>query len=302
LLAKGYTVVGVDNFFSGYPHNMASFRDNPGFAFYERSITETGLLSELHRRHLDLAYCFHLAAVVSVPYSVAHPEETMEINHRATLALLGEAARLQVRAFVFAGSAAEYGDDTRMPLREDYPTEHGTHHVSPYGRAKFLASRPAGVALRCFNIYGPRQDPSSPYSGVISRFIEMGVKNEPLTIFGDGGQTRDFVYVADVVEAYLHAAGLHGSASGSPPSPAIYNVATGSAASVLELAENIKKLTGNSKDIVFLPERPGDIRHSLAAIERFWQATGWKPRMSLLDGLRETLEWARPASAPSVQT
>jgi UDP-glucose 4-epimerase len=299
LLALGHAVVGIDNFASGHRENMASFFDHPDFSFYERSIVEPGLLAALHRDHPQIQCCFHLAAIVSVPYSVAHPEETMEVNFHATCALLEEAARLQYSALVFAGSAAEYGADVRLPLQEEYATE-ATQHLSPYGRAKFLSStvvsasrQPHGVALRCFNIYGPRQDPSSPYSGVISRFIEAGCRNQPLTIFGDGQQTRDFVYVADVVEAYLQAAGLPGGFGLSPALQGIYNVASGQKTSILKLAQHIRGLTGNEQDLAFLPERPGDIRHSWAAISKLQHATEWHPQFALADGLKQTLDWAR---------
>lgn len=299
LLALGHAVVGIDNFASGHRENMAAFFDHPGFSFYERSIVEPGLLAALHPDHPRLQCCFHLAAIVSVPYSVAHPAETMEVNYHATCSLVEEAARLQYRTFVFAGSAAEYGADMRLPLREEYATA-ATHHPSPYGRAKFLSStavsasrQPHGVALRCFNIYGPRQDPSSPYSGVISRFIEAGCKDQPLTVFGDGQQTRDFVYVADVVEAYLHAAGLTGGPGLSPAPQGIYNVASGQRTSILELAQHIRGLTGNEQDLGFLPERPGDIRHSWATISKLQQATAWHPQVALADGLNQTVDWAR---------
>jgi UDP-glucose 4-epimerase len=299
LLALGHEVVGVDNFASGYRENMVEFLDHPRFTFYEQSIAEPGLLTALHLNHPQLRCCFHLAAIVSVPYSVAHPEETMNINAHATLGLLREAARLDFRTFVFAGSAAEYGADPRLPLQEEYASA-ATQHLSPYGRAKFLAScavgasrHPLGVALRCFNIYGPRQDPSSPYSGVISRFIEAGWKNQPLTIFGDGQQTRDFVFVADVVEAYLHAAGLPSGSDLSPAPPGIYNVASSKQTTITELAQHIRVLTGNGQDLAFRPERPGDIRHSLATITKLHAATGWLPQVSLPDGLRQTLDWAR---------
>jgi len=293
LLALGYHVVGVDNFSSGYPKNMASFFDHPAFLFHERSVCEAGLLADLRSCHtgLDLVCFFHLAAIVSVPYSLDHPEETMEVNLGATTALLREAEGLDSTAFVFAGSAAEYGNDERLPLIEEYAGE-DTVHVSPYGRAKFLASRavaasPHGVALRCFNIYGPRQDPGSPYSGVISRFADKAAAGEALTIFGDGQQTRDFIYVSDVVEAYIHAAGLARSASAVPNG--IYNVGTGKGTSVLELAQIVIELTGNRKPITFLPERPGDIRLSVASVAAFQKTAGWRPTISLADGLRRTL-------------
>jgi UDP-glucose 4-epimerase len=298
LLALDHRVVGVDDLSTGRLPNMDSFHAHPGFSFHQRSVVEPGLLTELIGRHPDIRVIFHLAAVVSVPYSLSHPDETMAVNYHATLGLLNEACRHGLDAFLFAGSAAEYGADTRLPLREDY-ADTTTRHLSPYGTSKFLASnaiassfQPRGIALRFFNIYGPRQDPSSPYSGVISRFLELSGSNQAISIFGDGQQTRDFIYVADAVDAYLHAAGLTEETCRAPVPPGIYNVANGRSTSILELADFIRELTGNRRDPCFAPERPGDIRHSLADIERLQRASNWKPQISLRDGLQRTLAWA----------
>ena len=298
LLALHHTVVGVDNFFSGFERNLINLREKPGFHFYERSVTERGLLSDLRRRHPELQYCFHLAAIVSVPYSMDHSEETMEINHGATVQLLEEAGSLGYKAFLFAGSAAEYGDDQRLPLREEYAGQ-GTVHPSPYGRSKYMASEavgasPIGVALRCFNIFGPRQDPRSPYSGVISKFVALALSGRQLTIFGDGLQTRDFIYVEDIVAAYLQAAGLS-STSGMVP-PGIYNAGTGRGINVLELANAIFEVTARSVGWVLLPERPGDIRHSVASVEALTRVSRWAPRVSLREGLSATVQWTREST------
>jgi UDP-glucose 4-epimerase len=299
LLALSHRVIGVDNFATGRQSNMDSFYSHPNFSFHQRSVAEPGLIEELSQLHPGMRVVFHLAAVVSVPYSVAHPEETMAINHQATLQLLSDAHQQGFGVFVFAGSAAEYGTDSRLPLREDYAGA-DTQHLSPYGESKYLASHavassqvPCGVALRFFNIYGPRQDPSSPYSGVISRFVEMGYQQEPLSIYGDGQQTRDFVYVSDAVDAYLHAAGLNGRTSPDPIAAGIYNVATSVPTSILELANLIRELTGNRQDLAFSLERPGDIRHSVADIERLHLESGWAPRVLLRDGLQQTLTWVQ---------
>jgi len=295
LLSLGFEVVGVDNFFSGRWENMAAFIDHPHFHFYEYSVNRSQLLATLRRLHPTLTRCFHLAAIVSVPYSMEHPEETMEVNYRATADLAQEAAQLAFESFVFAGSAAEYGNDQRLPLAEEYASAE-TVHVSPYGRAKYFASqcvaeKPFGAALRFFNIYGPRQDPASSYSGVISRFIDMSLAGRPLTVFGDGLQTRDFIYVSDVVEAYLHAAGLQGTSL--LPFSGIYNIGTGTAATILDLARTILRLTGDTGSLTFMDERAGDIRHSLAAVECFKTKCRWTPRISLYEGLQSTLRWAR---------
>lgn len=303
LLAEGYDVVGVDNFFSGHRENLASFLAHPNFAFHERSITEVGLLKDLRAQYPNLQFCFHLAAIVSVPYSVDHPEETMEVNYQATVNLLREAERLDWGGFAFAGSSAEYGEEQRLPLKEEYVTEN-TEHLSPYGRSKYLASReaamsPGGIALRCFNIYGPRQDPASPYSGVISRFIAMALAGQPLTIFGDGRQLRDFIYVSDVVEAYLRAASLVRNPNRTQKP--VYNIGTGKSTSILGLAEAINALAGNDEKVTFYPERPGDIRFSVASVDAFSVAAGWNPRLSLPEGLSKTIAWARTLRQPVPQ-
>lgn len=301
LLARGCAVVGVDNFFSGRLQNMLSFQEHPDFSFCMADIREPNLLERLKRDRPDLSYCFHLAAIVSVPFSMEYPERTMETNYSATARLVEEAHRLKFNAFIFAGSAAEYGDDPRTPLLEGYATEE-TSHLSPYGRSKFLASRevaahPRGTALRFFNIYGPRQDPGSPYSGVISRFIDAAANGRPFTIFGDGRQTRDFVYVADVVDAYIRAAGL---GEGSRETlGGVYNIGTGKSTTILELADAIGEAHGSNTGLQFLPERPGDIRHSLAAVDRFRDLTGWDAGVGLSDGLRNTLA---SESMPSLRT
>lgn len=295
LLDKGVGVIGVDNFFSGYARNMDGFKNHPLFTFYERSVTEKNLFGWIKDRHAELTHVFHLAAIVSVPYSVQHPEETMEVNYSASVTIYEQGKESGLRAFVFAGSAAEYGDIDRLPLKEEYADEK-TRHLSPYGRAKFLSSRHIeasglGTALRFFNIYGPRQDPKSPYSGVISRFIDFGIKGMPLTIFGDGRQTRDFIYISDVVRAYLAVAGL--GEVGPEPLPGLFNVGSGRSVTVLELAQTVAALTGDRQDPAFEPEREGDIRHSFADVKKLERVAGFKAVVPLKQGLAETIRWAR---------
>jgi len=179
-----------------------------------------------------------------------------------------------------------------MPIREVY-AHNGSEHRSPYGQAKYWASRAVstcsmGVALRFFNIYGPRQDPGSPYSGVISRFVESARTGRPLTVHGDGSQSRDFVHVSDCVSAYLAAAGLHPRLTCAQPG--CYNIGTGKGTTILELAQIITSLSGSTSRIASVPPRAGDIPHSLANIEAFVTATGWQTEVSLEAGLRGLLE------------
>lgn len=293
LLDEGHTVVGVDNFASGYAHNMEGFIDHAGFIFYERSITEEGLLVDLKQAHPELDAVFQLAAVVSVPYSVEHPELTMQVNFEANREMLDVAKKMGISRFVFAGSAAEYGNEDRLPVKEEYAQQ--AEQLSPYGVAKYkssayIAESFYGCSLRFFNIFGPRQDPTSQYSGVISRFVDFGLAGKNMIIFGDGGQTRDFLYVSDVVTSYFIAAGI--DKLGRGPLTGVYNVGTGKGRSVRELAEVIAGLTSAPQEIDFKPERAGDIKHSRADVSKIMKE-GFKAEVLFEDGLSRTVEWAK---------
>ncbi|WP_027722079.1 NAD-dependent epimerase/dehydratase family protein [Maridesulfovibrio zosterae] len=293
LLDAGHMVVGVDNFFTGYAHNMEGFRDNPRFCFHEASITDDGLLERLKGENRELDVIFQLAAIVSVPYSVDHPELTMKVNYEANERIISSSQKLGISTFIFAGSAAEYGEEHRLPVREKYADE--ATQLSPYGVAKYKTSNLIekcgyGCSLRFFNVFGPRQDPTSQYSGVISKFVDFGLSGKNMIIFGDGEQTRDFLYVSDVVTSYLIAAGLDNDGRG--PLLGIYNVGTGNSISVLQLAETVAKLTSAPQNVEFMPERAGDIKHSLAHIGKISKA-GFKAEISFEEGLSKTVEWAR---------
>ena len=295
LLQAGCSVIGVDNFFSGRAENMAPFAEHPNFRFYQASIAEPHLFSLLQRSHGIPDLVFHLAAIVSVPYSLEHPEETMDINCHAALALYEQSRRTGAKAFVFAGSAAEYGEERRLPIKEEYAGPH-TIQLSPYGKAKYLASSSIaaaryGTSLRFFNIYGPRQAPDSPYSGVISRFVAQALSDDPLTIHGDGSQTRDFLHVSDAVRAYCIAARLDSGISS--PLQGVYNIGTGQSLSIRELAAAVAVATGKQQDFCFLPPRQGDIHHSVAAVGKMLQDSGFKATTPLSEGLQNTVEWAK---------
>jgi UDP-glucose 4-epimerase len=226
---------------------------------------------------------FHLAALVSVPESVSHPARCHEINVEGTRRVLAAADQAGARRLVLASSCAVYGDEPTMPKTETSPVA----PASPYAESKLAGEKlcaqaplPA-VALRFFNVYGPRQDPRGPYAAAVPKFLEAARTGSPLTIFGDGHQTRDFVYVDDVTAALEHAA-LTPSLSG------VYNVASGHSVSVLRLAELVLALTGLRSEIRHAPARPGDILHSSASIEKL-RATGWKPSFDLGSGLKKIL-------------
>lgn len=295
LLNHGHPVIGVDDLTIGHDHNMATFAQRPGFTFRQACVTEPELIAGLLRDHPGLDHVFHLAAVVSVPKSFENPGRTMAVNFDATAALHAQSRVLGLSSFVFAGSAAEYGDDERLPLAEGHADD-DTRQLSPYGRSKFLASRLIetsgyGVSLRCFNIYGARQSPDNPYSGVISKFAGRVMAGRPPIIQGDGGQTRDFVHVDDVLDVYLSMAGLHRRLR--RPEPGIYNVGTGKGIAVLDLAREVMGLVGLKGEPEFSPARKGDIRHSVSDISRLRAATGFEPAVTFRRGLAQTLKWHR---------
>lgn len=291
LLDMGHAVVGVDNFFTGLPANLLPFKDHPHFRFVERSIAEPGLMASLSQGSGFFTSVFHLAAIVSVPWSMDHAEETMAVNYAATLALHQEALELGAGAFVFAGSAAEYGRPISGPARE----EQAGDPQSPYGWSKYLSSKHIedsgfGCSLRFFNLYGPTLGKPGPYDGVVRRFLAMALAEAPLTVYGQGEQTRDFVFVRDAVSAVVAASGV---ANGGIGLRGVYNVGTGRSTSVLDLAKLTIDLAGVRCGVHRLPKRAGDIEHSLADGGKLFAATGFRPATPLAEGLRHTLEWFR---------
>lgn len=305
LLNMGHSVVGVDNFSTGKPENMDTFQDSSRFQFHKVDITTPYLLRRLKKLHPELNRIFHLAAIVSVPYSVENPGITMETNFIASITIFAEAMEMGFISYVFAGSAAEYGNLQQLPIKEEAVKVKEEHsglanlQESPYGMSKFLVSRYIenlhfGASLRFFNIYGPRQDPSSQYSGVISRFVDQALRNDPLTVLGDGEQSRDFVHVQDVVDAYLLAAGmLKGNRDTQAPLSGVYNVGSQIQLSINDLADKIIEIADSTAGKVHLPPRAGDIRHSLADISKFKNATGYSPKIPLQEGLSQLIDWCR---------
>jgi len=231
---------------------------------------------------------FHEAALVSVQQSIDNPQRSHAINVDATLGLF-ERARTEGARVVLASSAAIYGHPDEVPLVESAPKT----PVSPYGLDKLSVDQYArlyhdlygleAIALRYFNVYGPRQRPNK-YSGVISIFLEQALNDEPLSVYGDGEQTRDFVFVEDVVQANLQAASTEHV--GQP-----YNVGTGERVSINDLAETIIDITDSTSDIVHTDAREGDIRHSSADISTAQDGLHYEPTISLREGLERTLEW-----------
>ena len=275
--------------------NIVPLLSRRDFIFHEASITEPDFLPLLWRRYGPFEAVLHMAAVVSVPWSMEHAEQTLAVNYQATVNLHSAAQSLGAKAFVIAGSAAEYG----RPSTDPVPEEAAGDPQSPYGLAKYLASCHVaatgyGCALRFFNLYGPARGQPGPYDSVVRIFIDRALSGGPLTIYGDGSQTRDFVYVDDAVQGVLLAAGVCGNGR---PLQGIYNVGSGLACTVLELATFIREISGQNSPIVFLPERSGDLRHSLADISRLKNEHGFVVQTQIAEGLRTTFRWFKEVAS-----
>jgi len=269
----------LDSLRSGYRRNL----DDLEVEFIEGDIRNRELVREAVQ---GVDYVFHLAALVSVPESMEKIAECIDINDTGTVVVLEEAARAHVKKFCFSTSAAVYGDDPELPKRETMTPE----PKSPYAITKLdgeyycrmftETGKLQTACLRYFNVFGLRQDPKGAYAAAVPIFIDKARKNEPLTIFGDGGQTRDFIFVKDIVAAnvFLAQSGHTG----------VYNVANGGKITIEDLAREIIRLTGSKSEIVHLPERAGDIRHSTASPEKL-RSIGFAPSWKFADGLAATI-------------
>jgi UDP-glucose 4-epimerase len=286
LVDDGYRVVVLDNFSTGKLANLARHAGSSAVSVVTCDVAH-GIFAAL-APFGPAERIVHLAAQVSVVASVANPLVDMQVNYGGTLHVLEYARAMRVKKVVFASSAAVYGDAAALPASEDAAPA----PLSPYGVDK-LASEHAlaayslthgvpATALRFFNVYGPRQDPSSPYSGVISIFADRARAGKPLVIYGDGTQTRDFVYVGDVVRAVV-------AALGDGNDRLVANVGGGGEISVLELARTVIELTGGTSAIEHAPARAGEIARSRARVDRMRDRLGVTSGTTLLDGLRATL-------------
>ena len=295
LLEAGCRVVVLDDFSAGKRENLARWAGDERLEILEVDISG-GIfapLAALTRQKGPVARIIHLAAQTSVVSSVANPLVDVRINYAGTVQVMEYARHMGIQKVVFSSSAAVYGDVAELPVREDVERR----PLSPYGIDKlgsemFLHYYSAvhGVpctALRFFNVYGPRQDPKSPYSGVISIFADRAMAGRPLTIFGTGEQTRDFVYVGDVSRAVAHAC------LSDDGDRAVVNIGTGTESTVNELAETIVRLCGGTSTISHADARSGEIARSVAAVGRAREVLGFSAQVSLEDGLRETLDWVR---------
>lgn len=286
LLAAGERVVGLDNFSSGRRANLEAAFKSPLFSCVEADIRNHAAIERLFDEY-GFSGVLHLAALVSVPLSVQDPQLNFEINVAATDALARLCVKKGCRRLVFASSAAVYGAAEQFPITEAAPLR----PISPYGAAKLAGENMLSgyaaafgleaVCFRNFNVYGPRQDPASPYSGVLSIFADRYRAGVPVTIYGDGEQTRDFVAVRDVAEANVRALTHAGPFAG------IFNVCTGTAISINELVGRFAELYPGSAAPQLAPGRSGDIRHSLGDCTSLERCLKFRPAIPFEQGLAE---------------
>ena len=288
LVRRGHSVVVLDDFSSGKEDNLAEIRNK--ITFIKGSITD---IEVVRKAMHEAEYVLHLAARTSVPRSVKDPIETNKINIDGTLNVLVAAKELKIKRVVFAASSSAYGETPTLPKVETMQPR----PISPYGVTKYVGElygqtfgRCFGlenVALRYFNIFGPRQDPGSPYSGVLAKFCTAFLEDTQPVVFGDGEQTRDFTYVENAVQANLLACEAP-NVSGK-----VFNVGVGGRVSLNEVLRTLGKITGKTLEAKYDPPRDGDIRDSQADISQAREYLGYDPQVSFEEGLARTFEWYR---------
>jgi UDP-glucose 4-epimerase len=302
LLERGERVRALDNFKTGKRENLAELFDT--IEFYDADLNDGERMLEVCR---GIDCIFHEAAIPSVPKSIADPVSSHRANVDGTLSLLLAAREAGVGRIIYAASSSAYGDTPTLPKREDMKP----NPISPYAVQKLCGElyttafhRVYGMettALRYFNVFGPRQDASSQYSGVLSKFITSMLDGRAPTIFGDGSQSRDFTYVDNVVQANLLAAG----ALAHKIAGRTFNIATGMRFTLNEVFALLKLSTGFRGEPVYEPTRTGDVQHSLADITAAWEAFGYQPAVGFKEGLKRTVAWYReqlslPEGSPAV--
>lgn len=285
LLERGHAVRVLDNFSTGKRENIAHCLDR--IELVEGDLTD---LEAARRAVSGVDGVFHQAALPSVPRSVADPLASHHANVTGTLHILVAARDAGLARVVYASSSSVYGDSPTLPKREDMPT----HPLSPYAVSKLAGEHycqafnrvygMSNIALRYFNVFGPRQDPTSPYAAVIPIFVRRMRGGRPPVIFGDGRQSRDFTFVREVVRANLLAA------EADPDVKGVFNVACGARHTLLELVDELNGLLGRAHRPEFAPPRPGDVKHSQADIVRIGAALGFAPQIDFREGLRRTVD------------
>ncbi len=293
LLAQGASVRGVDNFITGKRENLD---DLHGLEFIEGTIEDP---ETCDRACHGVDFVFHEAALASVPRSVEDPFPTNSANVTGTLNVLMAARKAAVRRVVYAGSSSAYGDQPTLPKREDMAPD----PISPYAVSKLAGehymrsfTRVYGletVTIRYFNVFGPHQDPSSQYSGVLAKFSLAMLEDRIPVIFGDGTQSRDFTFIENVVKANLLAI----AAPAEKVSGCVFNVATEQRTTLNDAVKSLRELTGYTGPVEYAPARAGDIAHSLADVSLARAAFGYHPTVNFHEGLRQTLLWYRGLAA-----
>ncbi len=286
LVRRGHSVVVLDDMSAGKEENLADVR--PKITFIKGSITD---LETVQKAMLQADYVIHLAARTSVPRSVKDPIETNRINVDGTLNVLVAARDNKVKRVVFAASSSAYGDTPALPKSESMQPV----PISPYGVSKYAGELYAqtfgrcygleSVCLRYFNVFGPRQDPDSPYSGVLSRFASAFLDSTPAVVYGDGEQTRDFTYIENAVAANILACEAPGAVGKS------INIGTGNRVSLNQVLQMLQKIAGKTVEVKYEPAREGDIRDSLADIQLAREFLGYDPPVLLEEGLERTYAW-----------
>lgn len=288
LLSEGYAVRVVDNLSTGSTRNLQEVMDQIDFC--EGDIREPGVCSQVSR---EVDMVFHVAALPSVSRSMANPVETHNVNATGTLNLLEAARSNGVRRFVYSGSSSAYGDTPELPKTESaeplprspYAASKlaGEAYTLAYARASLLE----GIALRYFNVFGPRQDPNGPYAAIVPILFRAALTGTPMTLFGDGRQTRDFTFVSNVVDANLLAA----NGPASRVNGHVVNIGAGARTSLLELAALVESITGRPIIRHHAPVRTGDVRDSQASLERASAILGYRPMVSVQEGIERLWEW-----------
>lgn len=288
LCRQGAEVCVIDDLSYGHRANLNGCSRDNRLTFIEGDVADEKLLRQIVP---GCDWIFHEAAIASVPASVKDPLRSHTVNLDATLKLLVAARDARVKRFIFASSSAIYGETAKkLKSEEDPPCPLSPYALQKYGSEKyaqlFHQLYPLEtVSLRYFNVFGPRQSAESPYSGVIARFCEGMLKGHPPTVFGDGHQSRDFIYVKDVVEANLQVA----SAPAEKVAGKVFNVGCGQAVNLLQLVEALNHITGRQLKPQFEPARPGDVRFSQADTTAIRNAVDFKPATPWQVGLQETL-------------
>lgn len=287
IIKDGYYVIGIDNFFSGKRKNINIFNKCKNFLFFEQDIQDYKKIEEIFRKIKKIDTVIHLAAITNVKLCEKKPREAININYNSTINIINLCEALNIKNFIFAGSAAEFGNYSG-PKLDGYEKKYDSFSkISVYANTKckitkLIHEKKKGISLRLFNVYGPGQNLKSIYSGVITQFLYNAINNKDIKIFGDGSQTRDFVFINDVIESFIKIISFKKRIKG------VYNIGNNKSISIFELAHLIKKVSNSKSAITFAKKREVDITHSISSGKKFFNIYGFKPQTSIRNGLKYT--------------